>query len=136
MVADLKASCNKEGSTLAIILKGKMTNLNTTQKAILISNIIKAVQAAFASIAEVPLHGIFDLNLRLGVMEREIHRIGDQVFHNKGVIDHNSKRIDAQQKVMTISALETAECKLKLFGLGYLFDKLTDRTEQKLAVIN
>ena len=35
MVVDLNASWNKEGSTLAIFLKGKMANLNTTQKVIL-----------------------------------------------------------------------------------------------------
>ena len=136
MVADLKASCTKDDSTLAIFLKGKMISLTNIQKAILQSNIIKTVQAAFASVAEVPLHGNFDLNLRPGAMEKEMHIIGNQVCHNTCVIDYNSKSIDAQQKAMTVTALETAECKLKLFGLGDLFEKLTDRTKQKLAVVN
>ena len=39
---------------------------------------------------------------------------------------------NAQQKVLVITAMEAAETKIKLFGLGDKFDKLTDRTAQRL----
>ena len=64
-----------------------------------------------------------------------MHRIGGYVFQNKEVINYNSTRIDTQQRVLTTEALETTQCKLKIFGIE-VFDKLSDRTEQKLAVVN
>ena len=135
MVLDLATTCNKEGSSLAILLKGKTTTLSTIQQAILQSNIIKAVQTAFASIAEVCKNNLFELNVRLGAMEHEMHRIGDYVFSNKEVIRYNYQRIDAQQKALAITAMETAECKLKLFRISDTFDKIRDMTEQRVAII-
>ena len=51
------------------------------------------------------------------------------------MIKHNSSRIDAQQKVLTIQAMEAAESKIMLFGLGDKFEKINDRSAQKLTII-
>ena len=45
-----------------------------------------------------------------------MHKVGDYVFKNKKVMRYNSSRIDAQQRVLAIMAMEAAECKLKLLG--------------------
>ena len=81
------------------------------------------------------MNDLFELNVRFGAMEHEMHRIGDHVFKNADVIKYNSSRIDAQQKVMAITAMEAAESKIKLFGMGDTFDKIKDWTEQRLAII-
>ena len=51
------------------------------------------------------------------------------------MIRHNSSRLDAQQKVLAITAMEAAETTIKPFGLSDKFEKLTDRTAQRLTII-
>ena len=66
-------------------------------------------------------------------MEHELQRIGDHAYKNTDVIKYNSSRIYAQQKVLAITDMEAAEMKIKMFGLGDKFEKLTDRTAQRLT---
>ena len=87
MVTDLASICMKEGSSMAMFLSGKTTTLNAIQQAILQSNIIKAVQTGFATIAEIKMNDLFELNIRFVAMEWEVHQIGDQDFKNKDLIN-------------------------------------------------
>ena len=63
-------------------------------------------------------------------------RIGEVAYKNNQLIRHNSGRLDAQQKVLAIAAMEEADAKLKMVGLEDKFEKLTDRTAQRLAIID
>lgn len=96
MISELVTICCSEGSSMSIFLSGKATALTQVQQAILQSNIIKSVQSGFAIIAEIQINDLFELNVKMGVMELEMQRLGDLAFANQTMIKNNSCRIDAQ----------------------------------------
>ena len=97
---------------------------------------MKAVQVGFTVIAETKMYDLYELNIKFGAMEWELRNIRELAHNNKELIKYNSGRLDAQQKVLAMVAMDDTDKQLKMIGLGDIFEKETDRSAQQLAVIN
>ena len=85
-----------------------------------------AIQYAYGKNIGVTLEDRYQSGLRVQALERKVDEIHTMLCQQKVLIEHNSTRIDAQQKHLTTSELDSAERILKLNGIGEVF-KCYDR---------
>ena len=82
---------------------------------------MKAVQVGFTIIAETKMYDLYELSIRFGAMEWELRNIGELAYNNKELIKYNTGRLDSQQKVLAMVAMDNEDKQLKMIGLGDIF---------------